>query len=77
MFIVFDVLKEMIYNHYNANTLQDHIDSLHTILDNNVEKMTISEVEYEVLNELIGDLNNINQCIGRSVSVNIKRYVSK
>lgn len=50
----------MIYNNYNANTLQDHIDSLHTILDNNVEKMTISEVEYEVLNELIGDLNNIN-----------------
>ena len=60
MFIVFDVLKEMIYNNYNANTLQDHIDSLNTILDNNVEKMTISEVEYEVLNELIGDLNNIN-----------------
>lgn len=60
MFIVFDVLKEMIYNNYNANTLQDHIDSLHTILDNNVEKTTISEVEYEVLNELIGDLNNIN-----------------
>lgn len=57
---MFDVLKEMIYNHYNASTLQDHIDSLHTILDNNVEKMTISEVEYEVLNELIGDLNNIN-----------------
>ena len=57
---MFDVLKEMIYNNYNENTLQDHIDSLHTILDNNVEKMTISEVEYEVLNELIGDLNNIN-----------------
>lgn len=59
MFIVFDVLKEMIYNNYNSNTLQDHIDSLHTILDNNVEKTTISEVEYEVLNELIGDLSTM------------------
>lgn len=58
MFIVFDVLKEMIYNHYHANNLQDHIDSLHTIIDNNVEKATISQIEYEVLNELIGDLNS-------------------
>lgn len=60
MFIVFDVLKEMIYNNYNANTLQDHIDSLHTILDNNVKEMTISQIEYEVLNELIDDLNSNN-----------------
>ena len=60
MFIVFDVLKEMIYNHYHANSLQDNIDSLHTILDNNVKEMTISQIEYEVLNELIDDLNSNN-----------------
>ncbi|MFL2076473.1 hypothetical protein ACEN4K_10380 [Marinilactibacillus psychrotolerans] len=57
---MFDILKEMIYNVYNTNTLQDQIDSLHTLLDNNVKKATISQIEYEVLNELIGDLNNIN-----------------
>ena len=57
MIIMFGVIKEIIINHYNNDTLQSRMESLYRILDKNMEETTISISEYELLKETIDDLS--------------------
>ena len=54
---MFGVIKEIIVNYYHNGTLQIGMESLDRLLEKNIEEVTISISEYELLKEIIVDLS--------------------